>query len=57
VQFRVDAFNVSNTQRFALADTIFGLDPYREQPSSTFGNFSSIQGTPRILQFALRYDF
>lgn len=57
IQFRMDVFNVTNTQKFGFADTIFGLDPFREQPSSTFGNFSSIQGTPRVVQFALRYDF
>ncbi len=57
LQIRVDAFNVTNTQRFTTADTIFGLDPYSGTPSSTFGNFSQIQGSPRVLQFAVRYDF
>lgn len=57
IQFRADTFNLTNTQKFTLADTIFGLDPYRDQPSSTFGNFGAIQGTPRIMQFAIRYDF
>ncbi|MBP6004170.1 MAG: carboxypeptidase regulatory-like domain-containing protein [Pyrinomonadaceae bacterium] len=57
IQFRVDTFNLTNTQRFTAADTIFGLDPYRDTPSSTFGNFGAIQGAPRILQFAFRYDF
>lgn len=57
VQFRVDTFNLTNTQKFTGADTIFGLDPYRDTPTSTFGNFSAIQGSPRVLQFALRYDF
>jgi hypothetical protein len=57
VQFRVDTFNLTNTQKFTLADTIFGLDPYRDTPSSTFGNFGAIQGAPRVLQFAIRYDF
>lgn len=57
IQIRADGFNVTNTQRFTAADTIFGLDPYRDTPSSTFGNFSSIQGSPRVFQFAIRYDF
>ncbi|MBK7392737.1 MAG: carboxypeptidase regulatory-like domain-containing protein [Chloracidobacterium sp.] len=57
IQFRVDVFNLTNTQRFTAADTIFGLDPFRDTPSSTFGNFSAIQGAPRVVQFALRYDF
>lgn len=57
IQFRAEAFNITNTQRFTGADTIFGLDPYRDTPTNTFGNFSAIQGTPRVLQFAIRYDF
>lgn len=57
VQFRAEAFNIANTQRFTAADTIFGLDPYRDTPQNTFGNFTAIQGEPRILQFALRYAF
>jgi len=58
LQLRVEAFNVTNTQKFgALADTTFGLDPFRGTPQSTFGKFSGIQGEPRIFQFAVRYDF
>jgi Carboxypeptidase regulatory-like domain len=57
VQFRVDTFNLTNTQRFTSADTIFGLDPFQDTPQSTFGNFSAIQGSPRVVQFAIRYDF
>ena len=57
IQLRVEAFNVTNTQKFTTVDTIFGEDPFRSQPSSTFGNFSEIQGSPRVLQFAIRYDF
>lgn len=57
IQFRVESFNLTNTQKFTTVDSIFGLDPFREQPQSTFGNFSAIQGEPRIFQFALRYDF
>jgi hypothetical protein len=58
LQLRVEAFNVTNTQKFgALADTTFGLDPYRSTPQASFGKFTGIQGEPRILQFAIRYDF
>lgn len=57
LQLRVDAFNITNTQRFTDVDTIFGLDPFRDTPSPTFGNFGAIQGSPRVLQFAIRYDF
>ncbi|HEY8559273.1 MAG TPA: TonB-dependent receptor [Pyrinomonadaceae bacterium] len=61
LQLRVEAFNVTNTQRFGPAndaiDLTFGLDPYRSTPQTSFGKFTAIQGEPRILQFAIRYDF
>lgn len=57
IQFRVDTFNLTNTQKFTDVDSIFGLDPFRDTPSSTFGNFAAIQGSPRVIQFAIRYDF
>jgi hypothetical protein len=57
VQFRVEGFNITNTQKFTTVDSIFGLDPFKNNPQDSFGNFSAIQGEPRIFQFALRYDF
>jgi len=70
---RAEAFNVTNTQHFgiplngAAAFSSFSLnrDPWTSQtpggappaPPSTFGKFTSIQGTPRIFQFAMRVDF
>lgn len=58
LQIRWEVFNVTNTQRFTgNADNTFGLDPQNGSPSPTFGNFTGIQGNPRIMQFALRYDF
>lgn len=60
LQFRWETYNVTNTQRFdgqSIADTTFGLDPFRGTPGPNFGNFTSIQGEPRVMQFALRYDF
>ncbi|HQU82012.1 MAG TPA: carboxypeptidase-like regulatory domain-containing protein [Pyrinomonadaceae bacterium] len=59
IQFRWDTFNLTNTQRFTgMADTSFGLDPNRDgTPGPSFGNFTGIQGTPRVMQFAIRYDF
>jgi Carboxypeptidase regulatory-like domain/TonB dependent receptor len=66
--FRWEVFNVTNTQRFTGVDgTGFGLprDPFLYDPSAgtgtppptTFGNLTAIQGTPRIMQFALRFEF
>jgi Carboxypeptidase regulatory-like domain len=62
LQFRWDVFNVTNTQRLgALLDTRDGIgldiDPQLNEPPSVFGNFNKIQGTPRVMQFALRYTF
>jgi len=66
--FRWEVFNVTNTQRFTGVDGDgFGLpqDPFLfnsstgagNSPPSTFGNLTAIQGTPRIMQFALRFEF
>jgi hypothetical protein len=53
-----DTFNVTNTQRFTgNADVTNGLDPQFGTPPAAFYNFTGIQGTPRLMQFALRYDF
>ncbi len=62
VQFRWDSFNITNTQRLGdLLVTRDGLgldiDPQFSTPPSVFGNFTGIQGTPRVMQFALRYSF
>jgi len=64
LQFRWEVFNVTNTQRLRVtADGItresFGLDidPALTEPAPTFGNFNAIQGTPRVMQFGLRYTF
>jgi hypothetical protein len=53
-----ETFNVTNTQRLqGNADVTNGLDPQFGSPPATFYNFTSTQGTPRVMQFALRYDF
>jgi len=56
--FRWEVFNVTNTQYLqGNADVTNGLDPQFGSPGPTFYNFTSIQGNPRIMQVALRYDF
>jgi len=49
---RVDAFNVTNTNAFALPGITMAL-----ANSSTFGIITASSNTPRELQFGLRYDF
>lgn len=62
LQFRWEVFNVTNTQRMGQYNTSrsgFGvtLDPSTQLPPTEWSNFTGIQGTPRVMQFALRYSF
>lgn len=62
LQIRVEAFNITNTQRLGQYDTSrtgFGvvLDPQTATPPSNWSNFTAIQGTPRVMQFGFRYEF
>jgi hypothetical protein len=61
LQFRWDTFNLTNTQRFTNVSgskgswSIDSYDPTTIQ--SGFGDFGEIQGSPRVMQFSLRYSF
>jgi Carboxypeptidase regulatory-like domain len=60
LQFRWEVFNVTNTQRLGdLADISLDIDPQlpNSTPTPGFGNYTTIQGTPRVMQFGLRYTF
>jgi hypothetical protein len=67
LQLRVEAFNVTNTQRMNSPDTGsrtgygLGLDPQTftslEDIPINWARFTSIQGAPRVLQFGIRYAF
>jgi hypothetical protein len=62
LQFRWEVFNATNTQRLGAANADhaglgLNIDPQITEPSSSFGTISQIQGTPRIMQLGLRYDF
>jgi hypothetical protein len=62
ITFRWEVFNATNTQRLAGANYSrsgmgLDLDPYLHTPGPDFGNIIAIQGSPRVMQFALRYDF
>ncbi len=53
VQFRAEVFNVANNHRFN-AQSISGAFTL-QQPS--FGTYTSLLTQPRVMQFALRYEF
>ncbi|HYP26615.1 MAG TPA: TonB-dependent receptor [Blastocatellia bacterium] len=64
LQFRWEVFNVTNTQRLTITPEgitreTFGLDIDSQlgTPPPVFGNLNAIQGTPRVMQFGLRYSF
>ena len=62
LQFRWEVFNVTNTQRLDITTITrqnFGLDidSPTGNPASVFGNFDAIQGSPRVMQFGLRFTF
>jgi Carboxypeptidase regulatory-like domain/TonB dependent receptor len=62
LQIRVEAFNVTNTQRLGQFDTSRGgfgvaLDPQKATPPTQWSNFTAIQGAPRVLQFGFRFQF
>ena len=58
LQFRVEAFNVLNTQSFGeTANQQIQIDPQANDPAGDWWNFTGIQGTPRVVQFGLRYSF
>ena len=56
LQFRWEVFNVTNTPVFdvqsALIHQTLGLTS-----GGTFGNYTGLLNNPRIMQFALRYEF
>lgn len=62
IQFRWEVFNALNQQylghiygsRSALG---VSQDPHIGTAPADFGRITSIQGSPRVMQFALRYDF
>jgi hypothetical protein len=62
LQFRWEVFNATNTQRLGAANADhaglgLNIDPQITAPSASFGTISQIQGTPRIMQLGLRYEF
>jgi len=52
MQFRWEVFNVANAKRFDVISAAPEVDI-----SSTFGNYTRLLTNPRVMQFALRYEF
>lgn len=52
LQFRAEAFNITNTVRF----DVYTANTDINDPGS-FGKYTSQFGSPRVFQFALRYEF
>ena len=62
IQFRWEVFNALNQQYLghiygSRSSLGVSQDPQIGTAPSDFGNITSIQGSPRVMQFALRYDF
>jgi hypothetical protein len=58
LQLRWEVFNLTNTQRLTSVDGfVAGLDPQNSPAPPSFGNFLSIQGSPRVMQVGFRYTF
>ena len=52
LQFRAEAFNVTNTVRFDVNSA--GLSAANQ---AKFGQYTQQLGRPRVMQFSLRYEF
>jgi hypothetical protein len=52
IQFRWEVFNATNSVRFDVQSIAPELDI-----ATTFGNYTQELSVPRVMQFALRYDF
>ncbi len=57
LRFSAEAFNLTNTPRFDVGTMQLGLAGNSITNSPSFGNFSSTLSNPRVLEFALRYNF
>ena len=52
LQFRWEVFNVPNLHRFDVQSHRPEIDQ-----SASFGNYTNLLTSPRVMQFALRYTF
>jgi hypothetical protein len=57
LQFRWDVFNVPNLTRFNVQAGLGDGAPSLQQVPSAFGDYAGLLTQPRVMQFALRYEF
>jgi hypothetical protein len=57
LQFRWEVFNVPNLVRFNVQSVGSNLSPSLTQVPGSFGDYQSLLTQPRVMQFALRYEF
>jgi hypothetical protein len=56
IQFKWDVFNVLNLVRFNAQGVGTAVTSLNQSPNE-FGTYSSLLTQPRVMQFALRYEF
>jgi hypothetical protein len=56
VQLRWEVFNVTNSVRFDVQSSLTSA-ALTLGSGESFGNYSGLLTNPRIMQFALRYEF
>lgn len=56
IQFKWDVFNVLNQVRFNVQGVGTSVSSLNQSPTQ-FGTYSSLLTQPRVMQFALRYEF
>lgn len=57
LQFRWEVFNVANLTRFNVLAGLGDGAPSLQQSNTTFGSYAGLLTNPRVMQFALRYEF
>jgi len=57
LQFRWEVFNVANLTRFNVLAGLGDGAPSLQQSPGTFGAYAGLLTNPRVMQFALRYQF
>jgi hypothetical protein len=56
LQFRWETFNITNSVRFDVQSSLLS-SALTLGSGGSFGNYSGLLTNPRIMQFALRYEF